>query len=69
MSYQVIFSREAAEDLERLFNHLLDRELSSPTGDLSIPARAIKAIKTRANSWPTARSVAEKRAPAPWCGN
>ncbi len=45
MSYQVIFSREAAEDLERLFDHLLDRELHSPTGDLDIPVRAIKAIE------------------------
>ena len=45
MSYQVIFSREAAEDLERLFDHLLDRELRSATGDLDIPARAIRAIE------------------------
>ena len=45
MSFQVIFSREAAEDLERLFDHLLDRELRSPTGDLGIPARAIEAIE------------------------
>ena len=45
MKYQVIFSREAEEDLERLFGHVLERELSSPTGDLDIPARAIESIK------------------------
>ena len=45
MTYQVIFSREADEDLERLFDHLLERELNSPTGDLDIPARAIKTIQ------------------------
>lgn len=45
MSYQVIFSREAVEDLERLFDHILERELASPTGDLDIPARAIAAIQ------------------------
>lgn len=45
MSCQVIFSREAAEDLERLFDHLLDRELRSATGDLDILVRAIQAIE------------------------
>ena len=28
--YEVIFSQEAAEDLERLFDHILERELASP---------------------------------------
>ncbi|MBS0467269.1 MAG: type II toxin-antitoxin system RelE/ParE family toxin [Proteobacteria bacterium] len=45
MSYDVIFSPEAVEDLERLFDHVLERELNSPTGDLEIPERAIAAIK------------------------
>ena len=45
MSFVVIFSPEAVEDLERLFDHVLERELNSPTGDLEIPARAIEAIK------------------------
>ncbi|WP_416399894.1 hypothetical protein [Alicycliphilus denitrificans] len=42
MSYEVIFSPEAVEDLDRLFDHVLERELNSPTGDLDIPARAIE---------------------------
>ena len=45
MSFVVIFSPEAVEDHERLFDHELERELNSPTGDLEIPARAIEAIK------------------------
>ena len=45
MTYQVIFSQEAAADLERLFDHILARELNSPTGDLDIPARSIDAIE------------------------
>lgn len=45
MSYQVVFSREADEDLQRLFDHALDRELNSPTGDLDIPARAIESVR------------------------
>lgn len=43
--YQVVFSREAEEDLERLFDFAFARELSSPTGDLEIPMRAIHAIR------------------------
>ena len=43
--YQVIFSQQAAEDLERLFDHILERELASPSGDLDIPARAIESIR------------------------
>lgn len=43
--YKVIFSPQAAEDLERLFDHILERELTSTTGDLDTPARALDAIK------------------------
>ncbi len=45
MTYQVIFSREADEDLERLIDHVIARELNSPTGDLAIAARALEAIE------------------------
>lgn len=45
MSYQVVFSREAEEDLERLFDYAFERELNSPTGDLDIPMRAIQSIR------------------------
>ena len=43
--YQVVFSQEAVEDLERLFDHTLARELASPTGDLETAARAIESIR------------------------
>lgn len=45
MTHEAVFSPEAADDLERLFDHLLERELNSPTGDLDIPTRAIDAIR------------------------
>ena len=45
MTYQIVFSREAEEDLLRMFDFTLERELNSPTGDLDIPARAIEAIQ------------------------
>lgn len=44
-TYQVVYSPEAAEDLERLFDHVLEGELTSPTRDLDIAARAIEAIE------------------------
>lgn len=44
--YAVLFSREAEEDLERLFDHLLERELNSASGDLAIPERALQAIRS-----------------------
>lgn len=45
MTYRVEFSRAAAEDLEQLFDFVLQRELNSETGDLEIANRAVQAIK------------------------
>jgi len=45
MTYKVEFNQTAAADLEQLFDYALQRELSSETGDLDIPDRAVQAIK------------------------
>ena len=45
MVYTVQFSAAADEDLERLFDFILQRELESPTGDLDVAERALQAIK------------------------
>ena len=45
MKYTVEFSEAAADDLERLFDFALQRELDSATGDLDIPTRAVQAVK------------------------
>jgi plasmid stabilization system protein ParE len=45
MTYTVQFSQTAEDDLERLFDFALQRELESETGDLDIPERALQAIK------------------------
>lgn len=45
MNYRVVFGPQAAEDLERLFDHILERELASPTGDLEIAERALESIR------------------------
>ncbi|MCA3238678.1 MAG: type II toxin-antitoxin system RelE/ParE family toxin [Curvibacter sp.] len=46
MTYNVEFSPAAADDLERLFDFALQRELNSATGDLDAPDRALQAIRT-----------------------
>ena len=45
MTYRVLFSKAAAEDLEQLFDFALQRELDSATGDLNIADKAVQAIK------------------------
>jgi plasmid stabilization system protein ParE len=45
MTFAVEFSPEATEDLQRLFDFALQRELDSATGDLDGPTRALQAIK------------------------
>ena len=45
MTYRVEFSEAAVEDLERLFDFALQRELDSEAGDLDVPYRAVQAIK------------------------
>lgn len=45
MIYTVQFSAAADEDLEKLFDFVLQRELESESGDLDIPERALQAIK------------------------
>ena len=50
MTFEVVFSHQAAEDLERLYNFALERELRSDTADFSIPERALQAIKDGVNT-------------------
>lgn len=43
--FDVEFSDEAKQDLARLFDALLERELQSDTGDLTLPSKALAAIE------------------------
>ena len=45
MTYRVRLTLQAESDLQRLFDFILERELSSPTGDLEIAERALSAIR------------------------
>jgi len=45
VSFQVRLTVDAAEDLERLFDFVLQRELQGHSGDLDLADRALQAIK------------------------
>ena len=45
MSFQVRLTVDAAEDLERLFDFVLQRELQRHDGNLDLADRALQAIK------------------------
>ncbi|MEO6320532.1 MAG: type II toxin-antitoxin system RelE/ParE family toxin [Polaromonas sp.] len=46
MSYQLRLTREAEDDLMRLYDFVLERELDRPgTGDLDLAEKALHAIK------------------------
>lgn len=45
MTYRVVLTAEAEQDLLRLFDFLVERELSCDGGDLELPRRAIETIK------------------------
>ena len=45
MSYQVRLTHEAAADLERLFDFILEREFARDGGDLELAEQAIVAIR------------------------
>jgi plasmid stabilization system protein ParE len=45
VTYRVRLTRQAQDDLQRLFDFIIERELASPTGDLEIAERAFTAIR------------------------
>ena len=45
MSYRVRLTRQAEQDLERLFDFVLERELASASGDFELADRALRAIR------------------------
>lgn len=46
MTFRVRLTRDAEADLERLFDFMLERELSRDGGDLSLPTQAIAALRS-----------------------
>jgi plasmid stabilization system protein ParE len=46
VTFKVRLTRHAEADLDRLFDFLLERELSRDGGDLSLPTQAIAALRS-----------------------
>jgi plasmid stabilization system protein ParE len=45
VTYRVRLTRQAQDDLQRLFDFIIERELISHTGDLELAERALTAIR------------------------
>lgn len=45
MNFRVRLTREAEADMERRYDHVLERELARDSGDLTLPTLALDAIR------------------------
>lgn len=66
MTFKVRLTRDAAADLERLFDFLLERELSRDVGDLSLPKQAIAALRSGIATLKTSPFTCRKAGPSPF---
>lgn len=66
MTHHVLFSRQAEDDLLRLFDHLPAPELDSATGDLGVPARALEAIRNACQLLATTPFTCRKAGSSPF---
>ncbi|MBV8604633.1 MAG: type II toxin-antitoxin system RelE/ParE family toxin [Pelomonas sp.] len=66
MSFRVDWSAQALEDLLRLYDYLLARELQAAGGDLGLPARAIETLESAAQSLARAPFIYRKIQDSPF---
>lgn len=66
MSFRVRFTREASEDLERLFDFVLQRELQRNDGDFELADKALQAIKDGIASLRTSPFTCRKAGQSPF---
>ena len=66
MNYRVRLTREAEEDLERLFEFVLERELERDGGDLELAERALRAIKDGVATLSTSPFTCRKASQSPF---
>ena len=66
MSFRVRLTREAAEDLERLFDFVLERELQRNDGDFELADRALQAITDGILSLRTSPFTCRKASTSPF---
>ena len=66
MTLRVRLTRDAEADLERLFDFLLERELSRDGGDLSLPEQAISALRSGIATLKTSPFTCRKAGQSPF---
>ncbi len=66
MNFRVRLTREAEADLERLFDFVLERELSRHGGDLAMAEQALVAIRAGVATLRTSPFTCRKVGPSPF---
>jgi plasmid stabilization system protein ParE len=66
VSYRVRLTREAQADLERLFDHVLERELERDGGDLALAEHALDAIRAGLATLQTSPFTCRKTGSSPF---
>ena len=66
MTFRVRLTREAQDDLERLFDDVLERELARPGGDLELAERALAAIRAGVETLKTSPFTCRKAGQSPF---
>lgn len=66
MTFKVRLTRDAEADLDRLFDFLLERELSRDGGDLSLPKQAIAALQSGIATLKTSPFTCRKAGQSPF---
>lgn len=66
MTFRVRLTRDAEADLERLFDFLVERELSRNSGDVSLPEQAITALRSGIATLKTSPFTCRKAVQSPF---
>ncbi|MBB1161525.1 type II toxin-antitoxin system RelE/ParE family toxin [Aquariibacter albus] len=66
MSYRVRLTRQARDDLERLFDFIIERELARDGGDLDLAAQALTAIRSGIDTLKASPFTCRKAGPSPF---
>ena len=66
MTFKARLTRDAEADLDRLFDFLLERELSRDGGDLALPTQAIAALRSGIATLKTASFICCKAGQSPF---
>ena len=66
MTFRVRLTREAQDDLERLFDYVLERELARPVGDLELAERALAASRAGVETLKTSPFTCRKAGQSPF---